>query len=123
MYDIAIWITENHDKLPKIESKQGSYLPTELVLTIDICLLSDKQPSKYKHPYMAYHVLIMVVVVFVESYVSFFFALGQLLDRSRCEMAISFVASFILGAAATWSLKWYSFDNILVWYMIYYITV
>ncbi len=54
----------------------------------------------------------MVVALFVKSYVSLFFALGQLLDLSRRDMAISFFASVILGAAATCSLK--SFDNILV---------
>jgi len=46
MYNIAIRITENHDKLPKIELKQGCYLTMELVLSIDISLSSDKQPSQ-----------------------------------------------------------------------------
>jgi len=49
MYNITGGITENNEKMPMINSKQGItclLMPMELVSTVDFGLRSNKQPSQ-----------------------------------------------------------------------------
>jgi len=139
---IASWITENNEKLPKIDSKQGCLLAfwyqskTGFNHWLFVWHPTNKQPSQAQtciHG-MAWHIYCLSSC---EVKCGFLFLLRSASkDQSRREMAIiyrwccckiSFITSFVLGwyifTAATWSLKWNSLNNILVWIFIYPSTI
>jgi len=106
MYNIAIWITENHQKLPKINSKQGCCLPREANgIGFNHQLWFDTwqttKPSTNTHTWSSKY--FYCSSLFYEVICRFCFCYGRLLDWSSRFIAFTYrwcCCSYFMDLAA-----------------------